>query len=123
MKLTTNFTLEEFACKDGTPVPEELMPNLRRLAKNLQVIRDYIKEALKVISGYRTEAYNKSVGGKPLSRHKKADAADLTTKSLTPKQLGRIIEKLIAEGKIEQGGLGIYPGFVHYDTRGRKARW
>jgi uncharacterized protein YcbK (DUF882 family) len=53
----------------------------------------------------------------------KAMAGDLTTKSKTPKQLAAIIEKLIAEKKMKQGGLGIYPGFVHYDVRGTKARW
>jgi hypothetical protein len=34
-----------------------------------------------------------------------------------------IIENLIAQGKIIEGGVGIYPTFVHYDIRGTKARW
>ena len=33
------------------------------------------------------------------------------------------IEKLIKEGKMKQGGIGIYKGFIHYDIRGTKARW
>ena len=36
MKLTNNFTLEEFACKDGSATPVELVPNLQKLANNLQ---------------------------------------------------------------------------------------
>jgi uncharacterized protein YcbK (DUF882 family) len=53
----------------------------------------------------------------------KAKAADITTKNKTPKQLAAIIEKLIAQKKMKQGGLGIYAGFIHYDIRGAKARW
>ncbi len=123
MQLTTNFNLIEFACHDGSPVPEELIPNVQELANNIQVLRDCIGEALHVNSGYRTPSYNKKVGGKPLSQHLKAKASDLTAKSYTPKKLAAAIEKLIAEKKMKQGGLGIYPGFVHYDIRGTKARW
>lgn len=123
MKLTENFSREEFDCKDGTKVPAELMPNLRELVKNLQVLREDIGEPIHVNSGYRTPAYNKKVGGKPASQHLKAKAADITAKSFTPKQLAARIEKLIAAGKMKQGGIGIYPGFTHYDVRGTKARW
>lgn len=123
MKLTENFSREEFDCKDGTKVPAELMPNLRELVKNLQVLREDIGEPIHVNSGYRTPAYNKKVGGKPASQHLKAKAADITAKSFTPKQLAARIEKLIAAGKMKQGGIGIYPGFTHYDVRGVKARW
>jgi len=123
MQLTTNFSLSEFACKDGTPVPDELLHNVQLLATNLQVLRDYLGESIHINSGYRTPAYNAKVGGKKASFHLKAMAGDLTTKSRTPKQLAAVIEKLIAQGKMKQGGLGVYPGFVHYDVRGVKARW
>lgn len=122
-QLTPNFTLEEFACHDGTPVPKSLLPNVRLLAENLQVLRDYLGEPVHVLSGYRTEAWNREVGGKPQSKHKLAQAGDITVKSKTPRQLGDIIEKLIAQKKMKQGGLGVYKGFVHYDVRGTWARW
>jgi uncharacterized protein YcbK (DUF882 family) len=123
-RLTQNFTLEEFACKDGTPVPEDLRGNVQELANNLQVLRDYLGEPIQVNSGYRTPAWNASrEGSAKNSQHLKAKAADIVCKSKTPKQLGAIIEKLIAAKKMKQGGLGIYPGFVHYDVRGRRARW
>lgn len=123
MKLTENFQLSEFACNDGTPVPEDLIPNVQLLADNLQVLRDELGEPLTILSGYRTKDWNEKVGGKSKSYHKSANAADLTTKSFTPKQLHALIEKLISEKKMKQGGLGLYPGFVHYDIRGVKARW
>jgi uncharacterized protein YcbK (DUF882 family) len=121
--LTENFSIEEFACKDGTPVPENLACNVQLLAENLQVLRDYLDAPIHVNSGYRTESYNKKIGGAKRSQHLLAKAADITTKHKTPKQLAAIIEKLIKEGKMKQGGIGVYKGFVHYDVRGRGDRW
>lgn len=123
MELTKNFDLAEFNCNDGTPVPPDLMPHVKELAKNLQVLRDEIKEPVRINSAYRHEAYNKKIGGVPSSQHILAKAADITAKSYTPKKLAAVIEKLIKAGKMRQGGIGVYPGFTHYDIRGVKARW
>lgn len=124
MKLTKNFTRQEFDCKDGTEVPEVYMANLQELANNLQVLRDYIGVSVSVTgSGYRTKSHNKKVGGAPRSQHLTASAADINAKGYTPKSLYKVIEMLINEGKMKQGGLGLYNTFVHYDIRGTKARW
>lgn len=124
MKLTANFSRAEFDCKDGTQVPEILMDNLKELAKNLQVLRDHLGVPVSVTgSGYRTPSHNKKVGGAKKSQHLYAKAADINAKGYTPKQLKDEIEKLIAAGKMKQGGLGLYNSFVHYDIRGFKARW
>lgn len=122
-QLTDNFNINEFACRDGTPVPDELECNVIVLAHNLQILREYLGEPIRLNSGYRTPEYNKRIGGAKNSQHVKAKAADITVKSKTPRQLAAIIEKLISERKMKQGGIGIYPGFVHYDIRGTKARW
>ena len=123
MKLTPNFDLKEFACKDGTPVPEKYMDNVILLAKQLQVIRDAIGKPIKINSAYRTPTYNKSVGGASKSQHLTASASDLTVSGLRPTELKEVIEGLIAQGKILQGGVGIYNTFVHYVIRGTEARW
>lgn len=124
MKLTKDFHLTEFDCKDGTPVPNEYFDNVFELAVNLQVLRDELGEPVFISgSGYRTKEHNKKVGGAKHSQHLVAKAADISVKSKTPRQLAKIIEKLIAKGKMRQGGIGVYPGFVHYDIRGKKARW
>ena len=99
------------------------MDNVQKLAKNLQALRDYLGEPVRLNSGYRTLSYNARIGGAKESQHCLAKAADITVKSKTPKQLAAVIEKLISERKMAQGGLGVYPGFLHYDVRGRKARW
>lgn len=123
MQLTTNFNLIEFVCKDGTPVSEEYLPNVQELANNLQVLRDDIGEPVHINSSYRTPEHNAAVGGKDDSQHLTASAADITTKSLTPSKLAARIELLIKEGKMKEGGVGKYAGFVHVDIRGTKARW
>ena len=124
MQLTKNFTRQEFDCKDGTPVPAQYIPNVKELAENLQVLRDHLGEPVLITgSGYRTPTHNKKVGGAPLSQHLTASGADINVKSLSPSKLAKVIEQLITDGKMKQGGLGVYPGFVHYDIRGTKARW
>lgn len=123
MQLTKNFLLSEFSCHDGTPVPLELQLNVFKLADNLQVLRDEIGEGIRINSGYRTPAWNKKINGAKYSYHLTAMAADINVKSKSPKQVAAVIERLIEAGKMLQGGLGIYPSWVHYDVRGIKARW
>jgi len=123
MQLTKNFAMEEFNCRDGRKVPPQYMANVRELAANLQVLRDEIGEAIHINSSYRPPDYNKRIGGAKNSQHLTASAADITAKSYTPKKLAALIEKLIKAGRMKQGGIGIYPGFVHYDIRGKRARW
>ena len=122
-QLTTNFHIREFKCKDGSKVPEALESNVKLLATQLQVLRDFIDIPITLNSAYRTEAYNASIGGSPKSQHKLAKAADLVTSKYTPNELAEIIKDLIKEGKMMQGGVGVYPSFVHYDCRGTEARW
>lgn len=122
-QLTANFHIREFKCKDGTKVPQELDDNVRLLAEQLQVLRDHIGIPIHINSAYRTESYNDKIGGSPKSQHKLAKAADIVTIKYTPKQLAAIIKKLIKEGKMKQGGVGVYPSFVHYDIRLTEARW
>ncbi|RZL19750.1 MAG: DUF882 domain-containing protein [Pedobacter sp.] len=124
MRLTKNFSSGEFDCKDGTPVPEIFLSNLKELANNLQVLRDFLKKPITITgSGYRTPSHNKNVGGAPKSQHLTASAADINATDMTPKELGSVIDKLIANGSMKEGGLGIYKQFVHYDIRGKKSRW
>lgn len=122
-KITTNFSLEEFNCKDGSTMPNDVMINIINLAKNLQVLRDAIGKTITINSAYRSPDYNKKIGGVKDSQHLKGNASDITVKGMTPKEVAKIIEGLIASGKMQQGGIGIYPNFVHYDIRGVKARW
>jgi uncharacterized protein YcbK (DUF882 family) len=122
MKLTNNFNLNEFN-KHNFTLTETVLRNIQELAKNLQVLRDEVKKPIKITSGYRDPSFNKKIGGATQSRHLTGQAADLKIEGYTPKQVAAIIEKLIAAGKMKQGGLGIYSTWIHYDTRGTASRW
>ena len=123
MKLTENFDIKEWRCHDGTDVPYNLVDNVKALAVNLQVLRETVGRPVNIISGYRNPSYNKRIGGAKRSYHMKAMAADIRVKGMTPAEVKATIEGLISDGKMEQGGLGLYKSFVHYDNRGRRARW
>ncbi len=123
MQLTEHFTLDEFDCKDGTPVPENLLANVQRLAVNLEILRTHLAAPITLISGYRTKAHNAAERGKPKSLHLVALAADIRVAGYTPDHVATTIEQLIKSGKMTQGGLGRYHTFTHYDCRGKRARW
>ena len=122
-KLTNNFALSEFRCKDGTDVPDEHMDNVKELAENLQVLREHIDKAINVISGYRSPKYNRKIKGARRSQHLTASGADIKIKGMTPQEVKEVVEKLIAKGLMKQGGIGLYKTFLHYDVRGKKVRW
>lgn len=115
VKLSNNFKVNEFACKDGSDVifvsPE--------LVSILQKIRDYFGKAVNINSGYRTPTYNKSVGGASQSQHLYGTAADIRIAGVEPKDVAAYAETLL----FNTGGIGIYNNFVHVDVRKEKARW
>jgi uncharacterized protein YcbK (DUF882 family) len=122
-QLTKNFAKSEFESHDGAVMPDDVQKNIIELAVNLQTLRDKVNATIKINSGYRSPAWNKKVGGVQDSQHVLGKAADIVVQGFTPIQIAQTIEALIAAGKMKQGGIGIYPNFVHYDVRGTKARW
>lgn len=123
MQLTKNFKKEEFDSKDGTPMPASVLINIKKLTKNLQVLRDHFGLPIIINSGYRSPSHNRKVGGAVASQHLYGRAADIRIPGKTPRQIFAAIEALQRAGKMEIGGLHAYATFVHYDIRGRKARW
>lgn len=123
MKLSTNFSLSEFASADGTPPSGEVLKNLTELAKNLEVLRKHLGQPIHVTSGFRSKEHNAKIGGATNSMHIKGMAADIQVAKFKPEDVAKAIELLIKDGKMKEGGLGIYSTWVHYDIRGTKARW
>ena len=123
MRLTKNFSLSEFECKDGSEIPSQLLPNVLELAGSLQELRDFVGVPIKINSAYRSLEHNASIGGTNSSQHLFAKAADIVVEGKTPAQVATMIKLLILEGKMKQGGIGVYDNFTHYDIRGYKARW
>lgn len=121
---SAHFSLSEFRCADGTDVPERFRGNTQQLMDNLEVLRSELGDIpIAINSGYRTPAYNQSIGGKSQSRHMCGQAADIRVRDHTPTNVADTIEDLIRSGRMREGGLGRYSSFVHYDVRGSRARW
>ena len=123
MRITENFSLSEFDCKDGSELPIALLPNVLDLADNLQVLRDYLGVPISINSAYRSLEHNRKIKGSTKSQHLLAKAADIVVESKTPDEVANIIKYLIFGGKMMQGGLKAYDTFTHYDIRGYRARW
>lgn len=123
MRITENFKLSEFRCNDGTDVPEEYLENVKLLCENLQTLREHLGIPIRVISGYRSKKYNTRIKGARKSQHMTAKAADIKISGMTPLEIKNAIVSLISQGKMTKGGVGLYRTFVHYDVRGRNARW
>lgn len=125
--ITAHFKWSEFRCKDGTDVPSEYRNNCKALVENLEVLRKHVGSSIKIVCGYRTPSYNTKPGQVPTSQHLYAKAADIRVKNMSVHEVHDAIETLIRRGSMKQGGLGAYPdkrnNFVHYDIRGKKARW
>jgi uncharacterized protein YcbK (DUF882 family) len=122
-KLTNNFSLQEFNSKCGRDMPNKVMINIIELAKNLQVLRDAVNKPITITSGYRSPEHNAKVKGAKNSQHIFGTAADIKVQGMTPKEVALVIETLIKEGKMKEGGIGVYNSWVHYDIRGVRARW
>lgn len=123
MKLTANFSLSEFECKCGCEMPDNVLENVKLLAENLQMLRMFIKQPIKVNSAYRCLSHNKNIGSKSTSQHVLGKAADIVVKELKPNEVADIAEQLMNKGLFKMGGVGRYNTFTHVDIRGKKARW
>lgn len=119
---TKHFALSEFHSRDGVEVPVNLRGNVQMLMEQLEVIRAAINKPITITSGYRSVAHNKKVGGVESSLHLCAMAGDLKVKGMTSLELYMVIRDIAENGRIKNGGLGLYDTFVHYDI-GRYRRW
>lgn len=123
MKLTENFSREEFECTDGSEMPTDVQLNIAELAIQLEIIRAHFNAPVHVNSAYRSLEYNRSIGSNDTSQHVLGRAADIVVEGYTPDEVADAIEFLIDSGMLKQGGLGRYNSFTHYDIRGTRARW
>lgn len=113
-KLSTNFKVKEFACKDGSdPIFIDT-----ELVTVLQKIRTHFGKPVTITSAYRTPPHNSREGGTTYSQHLYGKAADIKISGVTPKKVADYAETLL-----ESGGIGIYNTFTHIDVRSVKSRW
>lgn len=113
--LTPHFKVREFACSDGSDTIF-ISPDL---VTTLEQIRKHFGAPVIINSGYRTETYNKKIGGATYSQHKYGTAADIVVKGVTPAEVAKYAETIL----VGVGGIGIYNSFTHIDVRKIKSRW
>ena len=117
------FATQRKGVKNSTP-PQPLWKNIVPVLRVVDELRESYGRPCRILSSYRSPAYNKAVGGAQFSQHKEFSALDITFDGLNTQ---RVYERLIAWRKAGKfvGGLGLYPtsGFIHIDTRGRNSTW
>lgn len=106
--------------------PPELWSNILPTLAVAERLRRDLRSPVFCNSAYRDPVYNAAVGGAPHSSHRAFNAMDIWSRAMDPHDLS---EWLINQPEAGIMGIGVYPprkdrtGFVHIDTRGRKARW
>jgi zinc D-Ala-D-Ala carboxypeptidase len=120
--LSKNFSRSEFACK-GRACCNHSAPIHPVLVEALQELRDQVNVPLSITSGFRCNKHNKDIGGALKSLHTLGMAVDVacTWGAVSPEKLAQAAKNIPA---FEQGGIGVYPSWVHLDVRtSGKARW
>ncbi|MDQ3730258.1 MAG: D-Ala-D-Ala carboxypeptidase family metallohydrolase [Actinomycetota bacterium] len=119
--------VREFDCRDKTPVPACIEPELR---DHMRLTLDPMREAHgrgTCTSGHRHREYNLSIGSFPGSYHEyeqrcKEPATDLYFENGSPDDWARTARANLPNGN---GGIGVYPAsnFTHVDPRGYVSNW
>ena len=105
MRLTSNFTVDEFEC----PCCGKKTINTP-FVHRLQVAREIASVPFVINSGYRCPEHNRAIGGKEDSSHPKGVAADIRAR--TPWERFSITNGLMKAG-FERIGMG--RDFIHVD--------
>ena len=112
--LSRNFSRHEFACKCGCG-EAEVSP---LLIEQLQRLRDYTGEPVRITSGRRCEAHNAAVGGAKNSQHLLGLAADIRAEGWTAKDLLRVLRVLVRANALYVGyAYVVTENVVHIDVR------
>lgn len=153
-KVAPHFTLAQFVAKQASGFPKYLVLQEKLLLK-LELLLDSVQargiraSTFRVMSGYRTPFYNRSIGNRTtFSRHLYGDAADiyidengdgsmddLNGDRRVNREDARYLARVV--GQVEEtsafkrflGGIGLYRSranhgpFIHVDARGTPTRW
>lgn len=126
--MTEHFTLTEFIRSDrakamgidNTP-PESVIKALMNTMEGMERVRSVLKFAVIVLSGYRSEAVNKLVGGSSQSQHILGEACDfICPKFGFPHEVAKILE--LNKDKIGFDQLILEKSWVHISFGPRDRR-
>jgi uncharacterized protein YcbK (DUF882 family) len=102
-----HFKLSEFDSPDLPGSGKNMNPDF---LKRLDEAREIAGVPFKINSGFRTEAHNTKVNGKPNSSHLRGYAADIHCHD--PRWKFKILDSLL---KVGFDRIGIYKTFIHVD--------
>lgn len=114
-KLTDHFKLHEFRCNDGS----DTVKFDWYVVNALEAARQFFNQPLNLTSAYRTESYNKKIGGASGSYHTKGRAVDCYISGQSPSLLAKFFQSYGMKG------VGCYYDslFVHVDSRTSTFYW
>lgn len=119
---SVHLTWDELACHDGTPYPVRWRGTRAiLLAAAFEAVRAEVGGwPLLVTSGYRTERWNRRIGGAANSQHVQGRAVDLVpVKGLDVVVLALAAASVRRRRTTALCGIGVYPEFLHLDVRPR----
>ena len=132
LMVTKHFTAAEFDQRKwsggpSVPYPAAWIPDrLKPLCESLEVIRAHFGKPIHVNSGFRSEVFNRAIGGARASQHVQGRACDIHIAGVSAAAIHEAVLGLSKAGKLPLiRGLGKYSTFVHLDTRQspRLVRW
>lgn len=126
MKESKYFKQYEFECRCGKcKLPTNVPSN--ELIDILTEIREHFGQVLRINSGYRCPEHNRRVGGASQSQHTIGSAADFIVFKVPTEEVYNYVMERYGDRPlgiaIKRNPNNPYAGFVHLDTRGKKARW
>ena len=114
---TENFCWTELLVNQSEMLNLGILENLACAANRLQALRDTVfgSHAVIVTSAWRSETYNKKIGGEAMSKHILGQAIDFCVHDMPPSKVQTLVAGF-------SGGLGAYKDFTHIDIS-TKRRW
>ena len=113
---TQHFSWQELLVKQKEIPSLQILENILKVAKVLEVYREFLNCPIQITSGWRSEKYNKSIGGASQSTHIDGLAIDFIPQG---QQISKVYEML---DKIHMGGLEC-ADWIHIDLRSYIARF
>ena len=107
------FSRKEIACKCGCGF-DTMDAETLKLADE---VREFAGHSITPTSGARCLAHNRNIGSSDTSQHVKARAIDLPLKD------PQAAYDYMCAKYPDRYGFGVYPTFLHVDSRAGKARW
>ncbi len=114
---TENFCWSELLLHQTELPSLAVLEHLLEVANRLQAFRDTLfgGATITITSAWRSELYNKKIGGASKSKHIYGQAADFCVGNFPPSKVQNLLTG-------HSGGLGSYKNFTHIDVS-TKRRW